>query len=158
MSDLHATPEERDASFFSKASKFYSKLDPPAAKPAHTAKVLYSEQCRAFADNSIERCAKCLNHPDEHSFPVTAQRDALLAACKALVDVSERIGPPDIQMGTLSEENDWTYGMRTARAAIASSIEGKQTSECVCYEINMRHCPVHGHARAAIASAERGKQ
>jgi hypothetical protein len=57
------------------------KADAPAAKPAH--KVLYSTQCPEFSPSSIERCALCLNHPSEHSFPVTAQRDELLAACKA---------------------------------------------------------------------------
>jgi hypothetical protein len=96
-------------------------------------------------DNVLFECLGKINAErarDSHN-TVAAQRDELLAACKALVDVSERIGPPDIQMGTLSEENDWAYGMRTARAAIANT-EGKQTNGCVCDEINMRHCPVHG--------------
>jgi hypothetical protein len=35
----------------------------------------YSNQCRTFAPNSVERCAMCQNHPGEHSFPVTAERD-----------------------------------------------------------------------------------
>ena len=52
-------------------------------------RVDYENQCDTFAPNSAERCSLCANHPGEHKFPVTKERDQYL---EALVVVAQQRG------------------------------------------------------------------
>ncbi len=80
----------------------------------------------ALADLEHANLANIINRMSDHLETVIAQRDTALAALRDLVDVNERIGAPAITQGGLCEEQDWTHGMRQARAVIAASQGGAQ--------------------------------
>jgi hypothetical protein len=77
--------------------------------------------------NDTQQLGATIDRQGKELDQARAQVADLLAALRDLADVSERIGPPPIQQGTLCEEQDYATAMRKAQAAIARA-EGKEQS------------------------------